>query len=127
MNNKYLYMVVGAIVVVVWFYTGRSAYYSGGSTSISDSWWLAMVLAVGLGAGSTGGDNVVSIFVEAIKGYVPTLILLAIVAVVGHTLYILVVMRATPEIVDVVRAVVTFMVCGFLTNMMLSYLRKSIA
>lgn len=125
MSNKYLYMVVGAIIGAVWFYTGQSAYYSTGATGMSDDWWYAMVLAVGLGAGSTGGNDVVSIFVESIKGYISTLIILAIFSLVGYCLYTLVVMRATPDIAEVVKVVVSFVVSGLLTNMILSYLRKA--
>ena len=125
MNNKYVYMVVGSIVAVVWFYTGNSAYYASGATGMSDSWWYAMILAVGLGAGSTGGDNIMSILVESIKGYVSTLIMLAILAVVGYCLYSLAVMRVMPDPMEGLRVVVTFLVSGLLTNMTLSYLRKA--
>jgi uncharacterized membrane protein YkvI len=118
-------MVVGAIVAVVWFYTGHSAYYSSGTPDISDTWWYAMVLAVGLGAGSTGGDDVVSIFVESIKGYVSTLILLAIFALVGHSVYVLAVEHTAPDIAELAKVVITVVVSGFLTNMTLSYLRKA--
>jgi len=126
MSNKYLYMVVGAIVAVVWFYTGHSAYYSGGSADMSDIWWVGMILVIGLGAGSTGGSDVGSIFVESIKGYVPTLILLVIVGIVGHSLYVLVTAHTAPGAADLAKTVIAFVVSGFLTNMMLSYLRKAL-
>ncbi len=125
MNNKYLYMVVGAIVAVVWFYTGHSAYYAGEANALSDSWWYAMVLAVGLGAGSTGGDDVVSIFVEGIKGYVSTMIMLAIFILVAHLIYVVGIKGATPEIADVAKAIISVVVSAFLTNMTLSYLKKA--
>ena len=67
MSNKYLYILVGAIVAAVWFYTGNSAYYKG-ETGMSDDWWYAMILAVGLGAGSTGGNDLVSILSKALRG-----------------------------------------------------------
>ncbi len=125
MNNKYLYMVVGAIIAAGWFYTGQSAYYSAGATGMSDIWWYAMIVAVGLGAGSTGGDDVVSIFVESIKGYIPTMILLAIFPLVGHTVYTLVTTQAVPDVMGLLQVIVTFVVSGLLTNMTLSYLRKA--
>ncbi|PCI47358.1 MAG: hypothetical protein COB49_07300 [Alphaproteobacteria bacterium] len=125
MSNKYLYMVVGAIIAVVWFYTGQTAYYAAGATGMSDDWWYAMILAVGLGAGSTGGNDVVSIFVESIKGYVPTIILLAIFSLVGYCLYVVAIERATPDIAMVVKTVISIVVSAFLTNMTLSYLRKA--
>lgn len=127
MSNKYLYMVVGAIVAVVWFYTGHSAYYSGGSADMSDGWWFGMLLAIGLGAGSTGGADLGSIFVESIKGYIPTLILLVIMTIVGHSLYVLVTTHAVPGAANLAMVTITIVVSAFLTNMMLSYLRKALA
>ena len=124
MNNKYLYMVVGAIVIAVWFYTGRTAYYKD-AAGMSDAWWYAAILATGLGAGSTGGDSVTTIFVEAIKGYISTLILLAIASLVGYCVYSLAVSQAVPDLAMLAKVIVSFMVSGFLTNMALSYLRKA--
>jgi len=125
MSNKYLYIVLGAIVAVVWFYTGHSAYYSGGGTNMADSWWFGMLLAIGLGAGSTGGSNIMSIFVESITGYIPTLILLAIMTLVGHSVYILIIHHRLPAVADLAQVIIAIMVSGFLTNMMFSYLRKA--
>lgn len=124
MNNKYLYMVVGAIVAAVWFYTGHSAYYSG-EAGLSDDWWYAMILAVGLGAGSTGGDDVVSIFVAGVKDYIPTLILLGLVAVFGVTFYSLAFEQAMPDLNEMGKVIVSFLVSGLLTNLTLSYLKKA--
>lgn len=124
MNNKYLYILVGAIVAAVWFYTGHSAYYKG-ETGISDNWWYAMILAVGLGAGSTGGDDVVSIFVAGIKDYIPTLILLGLVGFFGFIFYSLAFGQAMPDYVALGKIIVSIMVSGFLTNMSLSYLKKA--
>ena len=124
MNNKYLYMVVGAIIAAVWFYTGQSAYYAD-ATGMSDVWWYAMVVAVGLGAGSTGGDDVVSIFVDSIKGYISTLVLLAVFSLVGHSVYALATTQAAPDLTGLLQVVVSFVVSGLLTNMTLSYLRKA--
>ncbi len=125
MSNKYLYMVVGAIVAAVWFYTGHATYYSDGGTGMTDDWWYAMIVAVGLGAGSTGGEDVVSIFIESIKGYISTLILFAIISLVGFGFYSLVFEGAMPPVAMVAKVVISFVVSGLLTNMTLSYLRKA--
>ncbi len=125
MNNKYLYMVVGGIITTIWFYTGLSAYYSGEAKGLSDVWWFGSLLAVGLGAGSTGGDDCVSIFVEGIKGYIPTMILLAIAALVGSSLFAVVTTQAAPDVAGTAHSIITVVVSAFLTNMTLSYFRKA--
>jgi len=125
MSNKYLYMVLGAIVTVVWYYVGNLAYFSYGTPGLSEAWWLGTVLAVGLGAGSTGGTCAVTVLVESIKGYVSTLILLAIVAFVGHGVYVLVTMQTIADPAMWAKVVLTFVVSGFLTNLMFSYLKKA--
>lgn len=127
MSNKYLYMIVGAIVTVVWFYTGHSSYYSGGTGNLGDDWWFGMLLAIGLGAGSTGGVCIMTIFIESIKGYVPTLILLVISSLVGYTLFVLLTTQAVPDVMNVAKVVVSVTISAFLTNMMLSYYRKALA
>lgn len=124
MSNKYLYILVGAIVAAVWFYTGNSAYYKG-ETGMSDDWWYAMILAVGLGAGSTGGNDLVSIFVEGIKGYIQTLLLLGLVGFFGYSFYSLVFGQTMPDYMELGKVIVSIMVSGFLTNMSLSYLKKA--
>ncbi|MCF8474347.1 MAG: hypothetical protein K9G26_06575 [Emcibacter sp.] len=124
MSNKYLYMVVGAIVIAIWFYTGQTAYY-GSATGMSDDWWYGAMLAIGLGAGSTGGVCAGTIFVESIKGYISTLIILAIVPLVGYCFYSLAFMQTMPVPEELGKVVISIVVSGFLTNMALSYLRKA--
>ena len=128
MSNKYMFMVMGAIMAVVWFFVGTMAFFApteGGLGGMSTIWWFAMIVAVGLGAGSTGGDDMISIMVEGIKGYVPTMIMLAIFGLVGGLVYVLAVERGTPVPMDMARDVLTFVVGGLLVNMMMSYMKKA--
>ena len=118
-------MVMGAIMAVGWFFLGHMAYFANAEGGISNLWWFGTIVAIGLGAGSTAGDDVVSIFVEGIKGYVQTMILLAIFALVGGLVHVLVVKMSTPDPAQIALGVLTFVVSGLLTNMMLSYLRKA--
>ena len=125
MNNKYLYMAVGAIVISIWFYTGQSTYYSGAGTGMSDNWWYGALLAIGLGAGSTGGVCAGTILVEAVKGYISTLILLGLVALFGYSFYSFAFMQTTPDLADLGKVIASILASGFLTNLSLSYLRKA--
>ncbi len=125
MNNKYLYMVMGGIFVVFWLHLGHMAYFAHGKVGMSLTWDWAMVLAIGLGAGSTGGDDVVSILVEGVKGYITPMILLAIVGLImafNHT----VIVRGAVDVDYTIWVTSTMVVSGLFTNIVLSYLRKAL-
>jgi len=125
MNNKYLYMVMGGIFVVFWLKLGHMAYFAHGQVGMSLTWDWAMVIAIGLGAGSTGGDDVVSILVEGVKGYVTPMILMAILGFIlgfNHT----VVVRGAVDVDYTVWVTLTMVVSGLFTNLTMSYLRKAL-
>lgn len=124
MNNKYLYVVMAAVMASIAYYVGMMPYFAveGG---FSDGWWYAGILAVGLGAGSTGGEDAVSILVEGIKGYIGTMINMAILGAVTNVVITLAVRMAPFDPMAMVNTMATFVVSALMMNLALSYLKKA--
>jgi|GEM_PF-2330939 len=125
MNNKYVYMIVAAIVATIAYFVGTHDLFAAEGGGLSDRWWFAMILAVGLGAGGTGGSDVVSILVEGITGYINTMILFVIFGVIIHLAISMGLNGAAFDAMGTVMAGVTYAVSGLFTNLVLSYLRKA--
>ena len=118
MNNKYVYMIVAAVVGVVAMYVQGIEQLSNAET-----WRYGLIFAIALGAGSTGGSDVVSILVEGITGYINTMILFVIF---GTVYTVLAGMVFTGDaIIGAVFAGITLAVSALFTNIVVSYLRKA--
>lgn len=125
MNNKYLYLVVAAILTAVSYYVGMMPYFADAAGGLSDGYWFGLILAVGLGAGSTGGDDVVSILVASITEYIPTIINLAIFAVVYNLVWGMGLQGAAFDVNGIIHSILTLVVSALFANAMFSYLRKA--
>lgn len=126
MDNKYLYMVLAGVAGMAWYYVGMMPYYNM-ENELSEIWWFATIIAIGMGAGSTGGDDAVSALVDAIKGFVPQLITLAVFAVVSAVIYQLAMTADGINPMGIVHNIATYVAAGVLTSIMMSYLKKSYA
>jgi len=123
MNNKYVYMIVAAIVAIV-------ANYVHGIEQLADknAWLYGMILAIALGAGSTGGSDVVSILVEGITGYINTMILFVVFGVVYKLLKVLAFggeALGGDAVMGAVFMGINLAVAALFTNITVSYLRKA--
>lgn len=125
MNNKYLYVVLAAVMASVGYYLAGMPYFAAETGGASDAWWYAGILAVGMGAGSTGGEDAVSILVEGIKGYIGTMINMAILGAVANVVITLAIMQAAFDPMRMVMIAATFVVSALMMNLTLSYLRKA--
>ena len=125
MNNKYVYMLVAGIFGAVWYMVATMGYY-GMDGGISDNWTWATIIAIGLGAGNTGGDDAVSILKEGVMGSVNMLIAMAVYIAIGHLVYYLV-SGTSIDVNTIIHGVATYVAAGLLTNVFMSYLKKSIA
>lgn len=121
MNNKYVYMVMAGIAGAVWVYVGMSDYYDVGGY-----WLLATVIAIGMGAGNTDGDDVVSALMGAITGFIPQLISMGVFGAVGSAIHMLMVGSAF-DVMELVHGLAIFVAAGAVTSVMMAYLKKSAA
>lgn len=124
MDNKYVLMVVAGIFGVVWYMVGTMPYF-GTEGEISDTWTWATIIAIGLGAGNTGGTDVVSILKEGLTGFINKLIAMAVYIAVGYIAYMAATGAFDPMMI--LHAVATYVAAGLLTNIFMSYLKKSSA
>jgi hypothetical protein len=125
MDNKYVFVVMAAVMATIMYYLSHMPYFADADGNTSNVVWYAWILAVGLGAGNTGGTDVVSILVEGLKGYVGTMINLAIFGVITS---IAVGMGLGGEAFDAmgtVQTAVSFVMAGTMLNLVLSYLKKA--
>ena len=98
--------------------------------NLDDDYWMGALIAIALGAGSTGGDDLLSILVEGIKGYVPTMILLAVGSVVGTVSYLVITgaMAGAIGAMDINRIIMNvgqLVVSATMANLMFSYMKKA--
>ncbi|MGY8986526.1 MAG: hypothetical protein ACKVIX_07850 [Sphingomonadales bacterium] len=124
MDNKYVLMVAAAIVAALWFYVGEMAFFAG-PDGMHEDWWFISIIAVGMGAGSTGGKDVISILTEGITGYVSSLIKLVVLAVVGSQFYGIVLNGGAFDVDNLIKVVSITVAASLLTNILVSYLRKA--
>jgi uncharacterized membrane-anchored protein YitT (DUF2179 family) len=125
MDNKYVLMVMGAIMGTLWWYVGEMDYFAAAEGGLHEDWWYGAIIAIGLGAGSTGGTDAVSILVEGITGYISTIILLVVFTVVSMVLWTLVLQKGTFDPMAIVHITAIMVASAVFTNLTLSYLRKA--
>jgi hypothetical protein len=126
MNNKYLLITVAALMALLWYYLGRLDFFDIGQDSgFSDDWWFAAILAVALGAGNTGGDNVLLILKEAVVGYIPTMLKLAFFALIGSLVWDIAYLGTGVDVTRLIAVITTFVVSATLVNATASYLKKA--
>lgn len=126
MDNKYVLMVVGGIFGLLWYWVGMMPYYSGGEGEMpSQTWIIATVIAIGLGAGNNSGSDVISILKDGILGSVNMLITLAVYIAVGYLGYGLMAGTGVNAMM-ILHGVATFVAAGLLTNIFMGYLKKSL-
>ena len=128
MNNKYVLMGGGFVCLAIWFILGENTALAN-MGNLDDDYWMGALIAIALGAGSTGGDDLLSILVEGIKGYVPTMILLAVGSVVGTVSYLLITGAMAGAIgMDINRIIMNvgqLVVSATMANLMFSYMKKA--
>ena len=129
MNNKYVLMGGGFVCLAIWFILGENTALAN-MGNLDDDYWMGALIAIALGAGSTGGDDLLSILVEGIKGYVPTMILLAVGSVVGTVSYLLITgaMAGAISAMDINRIIMNvgqLVVSATMANLMFSYMKKA--
>ncbi len=128
MKNKYVLMGGGFICLAIWFILGENTVLAN-MGNLDDDYWMGALIAIALGAGSTGGDNLLSILVEGIKGYVPTMILLALGSIVGTVSYLLITGAMAGAIgMDINRIIMNvgqLVVSATMANLMFSYMKKA--
>ena len=128
MNNKYVLMGGGFICLAIWFILGENTALAN-MGNLDDDYWMGALIAIALGAGSTGGDDLLSILVEGIKGYVPTMILLAVGSIVGTVSYLLITGAMAGAIgMDINRIIMNvgqLVVSATMANLMFSYMKKA--
>ncbi|MBT7606094.1 MAG: hypothetical protein HN583_10455 [Kordiimonadaceae bacterium] len=129
MKNKYVLMGGGFICLAIWFILGENTALAN-MGNLDDDYWMGALIAIALGAGSTGGDDLLSILVEGIKGYVPTMILLAVGSVVGTVSYLLITgaMAGAIGAMDINRIIMNvgqLVVSATMANLMFSYMKKA--
>ena len=128
MKNKYVLMGGGFICLAIWFILGENTVLAN-MGNLDDDYWMGALIAIALGAGSTGGDDLLSILVEGIKGYVPTMILLAVGSVVGTVSYLLITGAMAGAIgMDINRIIMNvgqLVVSATMANLMFSYMKKA--
>jgi len=125
MDNKYVLMIMGSISLVIWFFVGVT-YFAGDMGGMHPDYWLVAILATALGAGSTGGTCAMSIAVEGVKGYINTLIMLVIVALVGHNVIALGLRGEAFDMMGTLLIVEIFVVSSLFWNLTVSYLKKAL-
>lgn len=129
MDNKYVLIVMGAIMGTLWWFVGDMSYFAAaegeGLGGLHYDWWYGAMIAIGLGAGSTGGTDAVSILVEGITGYISTIILLVIFTVVIMVIYMLALQQMAFDAMVIVQTVALIVTSAILTNLTLSYLKKA--
>jgi len=125
MDNKYLYVVMAAVMGTIMYYLSHMPYFADADGNTSNAVWYAWILAVGLGAGNTGGVCAMTIIVEGLKGYVGTMINLAILGVVLSLGVSMVLEGGAFDAMRVVQTAVSFVMAGTMINLMLSYLKKA--
>lgn len=128
MSNKYVYMIVAAVIFVAGTYVGLMDFFKlqYSLAGLSEDWWLGMILAAALGAGSTGGNDVVSILVEGIKGYISTMVSLFIFGFVGGAIFLYVMGGGAIDPMYYLKVGLTLAASSLTMNLTLSYIRKSI-
>ena len=109
------------LVGMLWFYVGNLAYFTN-SNGMTMDWKFAALIAVGLGAGSTAGDNLFSIFIEGIKGYLPTMIKLSLVAMILSASYVFLLFDSLVSIDNLIKMVAS---CPFISGIFQSTTAKS--
>ncbi|MBT5384021.1 MAG: hypothetical protein HOL12_03485 [Kordiimonadaceae bacterium] len=128
MKNKYVLMGGGFICLAIWFILGENTVLAN-MGNLDDDYWMGALIAIALGAGSTGGDDLLSILVEGIKGYVPTMILLAVGSIVGTVSYLLITGAMAGAIgMDINRIIMNvgqLVVSATMANLMFSYMKKA--
>ena len=129
MNNKYVLMGGGFICLAIWFILGENTALAN-MGNLDDDYWMGALIAIALGAGSTGGDDLLSILVEGIKGYVPTMILLAVGSVVGSVSYLVIsgAMAGSIGAMYIKRIIMNvgqLVVSATMANLMFSYMKKA--
>ena len=129
MNNKYVLMSGGFICLAIWFILGENTALSN-MGNLDDDYWMGALIAIALGAGSTGGNDLLSILVEGIKGYVPTMILLAVGSIVGTLTWGLITGAmdgaiAAPDVNRIIMNLGQVVVSAAMANVMFSYMRKA--
>ena len=125
MDNKYVLVIMAAIMGVVGYYLAHMPYFAAEGGGVANVWWYALIVAVGLGAGNTGGNDAVSILMEGITGYVGTMINLAIFGVVVDLAIGMGLMGGAFDLMGMVNTAATFVVAGLTINLTLSYLKKA--
>ena len=128
MKNKYVLTGGGFICLAIWFILGENTVLAN-MGNLDDDYWMGALIAIALGAGSTGGDDLLSILVEGIKGYVPTMILLAVGSIVGTVSYLLITGAMAGAIgMDINRIIMNvrqLVVSATMANLMFSYMEKA--
>jgi hypothetical protein len=124
MDNKYLYMITAAVMSVLsWFILGLGFFDLGEPGEVI--WIYAVVIAVAVGAGSTGGNDFLSIIEQGIKDYIPTMIMLAIFGFVVSIAYGLIMEGGPVNAIFAVKVAATYAVVGVFTNLTVSFLKKA--
>ncbi len=126
MDNKYLYMFMASLALIAWFMVGHQPYFVGMEGELATRWMLATVLAVGLGAGDTGGVCAMTTLKEAVVGFIPQMIVLAFIGFVGTSVYDLAFGESAYDVMHAVQNAAGYVVAGLITSIMMSYMKKAV-
>lgn len=126
MGNKILYAVIGGVFLFLWFWTGYQAHYATDSGNISNGWWIWTVLTVAVGAGQAGdASNPVNAIIDALKGFIPTIIAFLITGLTTRLIYEVFMNKAGFQVSGIVDTISTVAAASILTLLVLTCVRRS--
>ena len=126
MDNKYLYMFIAGLAVLAWFMLGYHPYFAEAEGELATRWMLATVLAVGLGAGDTGGVCAITTLKEAIIGFIPQLIVITVAGFVANAVYGLAFGAEAFDIMYAINNAAGYLAAGLMTSIVMSYMKKAV-
>jgi hypothetical protein len=126
MGNKILYAVLGGVFLFAWFWTGYQEHYATDSGNISNGWWIWTVLTVAVGAGQGGeASNPVNAIIDALKGFIPTIIAFLITGLTTRVIYEAFFNKAGFQVTGIVDTISTVAAASILTLLVLTCVRRS--
>jgi hypothetical protein len=126
MDNKYLYMVLGGVSLFAWYWVGHQPHYAEGET-LSLAYKVAAILALAMGAGNSDGTCAVTTPVNAVKGFINSLVCLTVAFVATNLMYQLLVSADAFNAMLIVNSISTVIASAVLMTVTMSYLKKGAA
>lgn len=124
MDNKYVYAVVGGILLFAWYWVGHQPFYDN-EGALSTGYIITAILVLALGGGKSDGTDLVSTITGSFTGFVGKLIGLLIAYLVGTLLYVFLVREGGFDIAPFIETVATLAASGILMVLTMSCLKKS--